>query len=80
LEKLITIDNTLKPLRISLEEVRQLWQQKANVILLDVRTMRSYDSSEVQAAGSIRLSPDEAVNQAKERGLPYDTWLVAYCT
>jgi len=79
-EKLITIDNTLKPLRISLEEVRQLWQQKANVILLDVRTMRSYDSSEVQAARSIRLSPDEAVNQAKERGLPYNAWLVAYCT
>jgi sodium/hydrogen antiporter len=79
-EKLITIDNAYQPLRISLEEVRQLWQQKANVMLLDVRKMSSYDSSEVQAAGSIRLSPDEAVNQAKERGLPYDAWLVAYCT
>jgi NhaP-type Na+/H+ or K+/H+ antiporter len=79
-EKLITIDNAPKSLRISLQEVRQLWQQKATVILLDVRTLRSYDSSEAQAAGSIRLSPDEAVKQVKERGLPYDTWLVAYCT
>jgi NhaP-type Na+/H+ or K+/H+ antiporter len=79
-EALIAIENARKQPGISLEEVRQLWQQKVNTILLDVRTMRSYESSELQVAGSIRLSPDEAVKQARKRGLPYDAWLLAYCT
>lgn len=67
------------PLRISLEEVRHLKDEGAQVILLDARTERSYEGSDLQARGAIRLVPDRVDVQARALGLPRDAWLVAYC-
>jgi len=66
--------------RISIAELRKLWEEGAEVVLLDVRTERSYNREALKAAGSIRLQPDHVVERAQELDLPRDAWIVAYCT
>jgi hypothetical protein len=67
-------------IRITVDELRALWRAKEHVIILDVRKIRPYEASSSQARGAIRLSPERAVEDAQELGLPYDAYLVAYCT
>lgn len=64
---------------ITLEEFGRLQQSGEKVILLDVRTERSRESSESQAKGSVRMPPENVVPQAREMKLPKDAWLIAYC-
>jgi NhaP-type Na+/H+ or K+/H+ antiporter len=66
-------------LRISLCEMRRLIQEGVQVIVLDVRTERSYRGSDLQARGAIRLVPERVESQARALGLPHDAWLIAYC-
>jgi NhaP-type Na+/H+ or K+/H+ antiporter len=68
------------PERITLNEVRRLRQAGVPVTLLDVRTERSYLSSDEMADGAIRIDPERAVRAAEARALPKDGWLAAYCT
>jgi len=49
------------------------------VVLLDVRTERSRETSDSQAEGSIRMPPENVVQQARELNLPKEAWLIAYC-
>jgi sodium/hydrogen antiporter len=65
--------------RISIAQLRHLWNIGAPVVILDVRTDRTYDPSPTQARGAIRLSPDHVAERASELNLPRDAWLVAYC-
>lgn len=65
--------------QLSVEELRQLWQAGAPVVILDVRTERTYEPSELQARGAVRLPPDHVAERAAERGLLRHAWLVAYC-
>ncbi|WP_165423006.1 cation:proton antiporter [Ktedonosporobacter rubrisoli] len=72
---------TADPIRITLDELRQLWHTKARIILLDARKERSYSKSDKQAKGSLRVVPDETiVEQIRELDIPKETWIVAYCT
>ena len=64
---------------ISLEELDSLKQAGEQVILLDVRTERSLGTSDSQAEGAVRMPPENVVIQAREKNLPKDAWLVAYC-
>ena len=64
---------------ITLEELDQLQKSGEQVIILDVRTERSRETSDTQAAGSIRMPPENVVQQARELKLPKDAWLIAYC-
>jgi NhaP-type Na+/H+ and K+/H+ antiporter len=64
---------------VTLEEFERLQKSGEKVILLDVRTERSRDTSEFQAEGSIRIVPENVVIQAQKLGLPKDAWLLAYC-
>jgi rhodanese-related sulfurtransferase len=64
---------------ITLEEFEQLEKSGEKVILLDVRTERSRESSESQAKGSVRIVPEGVVAQANKSKLPKDAWLIAYC-
>lgn len=73
-------DRASSSVRISIDELRRLWQEKEPVIILDVRKVRAYEGSSTQARGAIRLSPDRAVEHAKQLGLSRDAWLVGYCT
>ncbi|HJP94312.1 MAG TPA: cation:proton antiporter [Pyrinomonadaceae bacterium] len=64
---------------ITLEEFDRLQKSDERVVMLDVRTERSRDTSDFQAAGSIRMPPENVVQQARELNLPKDAWLIAYC-
>jgi rhodanese-related sulfurtransferase len=64
---------------ITLEELDQLQKSGEQVILLDVRTERSRDTSDLEAEGSVRMPPENVVAQARELGLPKEAWLIAYC-
>jgi sodium/hydrogen antiporter len=64
---------------ITLEELDRLHKSGDQVILLDVRTERSRDTSDSQAKGSVRMSPERVVAQANQLKLPAEAWLIAYC-
>jgi hypothetical protein len=64
---------------ITLEELDQLQKSGDQVILLDVRTERSRDTSDHEAEGSVRMPPENVVAQARELRLPKEAWLIAYC-
>lgn len=64
---------------INLEELDSLKQAGEEVILLDVRTERSRGTSDSHAKGSVRMPPENVVIQAREKNLPKDAWLIAYC-
>jgi sodium/hydrogen antiporter len=65
--------------RISLDELRRLWQANEPVTILDVRTDRSYEEDDLQAQGALRMPPDHVAERARELGLKQEAWLVAYC-
>jgi NhaP-type Na+/H+ and K+/H+ antiporter len=65
--------------RISLDELRRLWQAKEPVTILDVRTERSFEEDDLQAKGAARMPPDHVAERARELGLKQEAWLVAYC-
>ena len=64
---------------VTLDEVERLQKSGEKVILLDVRTERSRDTSDLEAEGSIRIVPENAVLQAQKLKVPKDAWLIAYC-
>lgn len=66
--------------RISLAELRRLQAAGEPVVLLDVRTERTYGASDQQPHGAVRLPPDHVAERAAELGLPRPSWLVAVCT
>ena len=65
--------------RISIDEVLRLQQSGEPVVILDVRTERSLETSDLQVKGAVRLPPDHVVQRASEVNLPKDAWLIAYC-
>jgi hypothetical protein len=64
--------------RISLAEVRRIEEAGQRVVLLDVRTERTYGRGG-EARGAVRLPPDHVAERAHEMGLDHEAWLVAYC-
>jgi sodium/hydrogen antiporter len=68
------------PEKITIEELRELWERGEPVTVLDVRTERSYRDSHAIGRDAIRMPPDDAVRLARERGLDPNATLVLYCT
>jgi sodium/hydrogen antiporter len=66
--------------RISIPEMLALQAAGEPLVLLDVRTERSYRESAKMAAGALRFPPDDAVRLARERRLDRNAVLVLYCT
>jgi NhaP-type Na+/H+ or K+/H+ antiporter len=66
--------------RITIDELERLRQLNEPVTILDVRTERSLEGSDLQAKGAIRMPPDNVIERARELGLNKDAWLIAYCT
>ena len=65
--------------RISIDELRRLWQGNRPVTILDVRTERSFEEDDLIAKGAVRMPPDHVAERAMELGLKREAWLVAYC-
>ena len=64
---------------IALNEVLELQKHDEPVIILDVRSERSFEDSDLLAKGAIRIHPDEAVRKASELQLDKNSWLIAFC-
>jgi hypothetical protein len=67
------------PEQISLDEVGDLQRAGEHVVLLDVRTPRTFDADPVIATGAVRMPPDEVIRLAKAHNIPWKATLVAYC-
>lgn len=66
--------------RMTLEQLHLHQSRGEPVVLIDVRTERSYRASEAMAAGAHRVPPERAVATLKRGGVPTNAWVVAYCT
>src|SRR4051812_22412590 len=67
------------PERITLDELRQLQEAGAPLVLADVRTDRSYAADNLRAQAAVRLPPDDAVRRARQLGLDHHATVVLYC-
>ncbi len=65
--------------RITIEELRALWEAGEEVVVLDARTERAFNNSPLQPRGVTRFLPANVGAQARQLGLPHDAWLVAFC-
>lgn len=64
--------------RITKEELKAKMDKGQDVIVLDVRTGRSYDGSNVKIKGAMRVSPDDVETRYKE--LSKEKEIITYCT
>ena len=71
--------NPEESFRISISELRELQQSGAPILIFDVRSDRNFETSQFQAQGALRISPDQAVQRAAELQIPRQTWLIAFC-
>ena len=67
------------PERVEIEELQELWSRGEPVTIIDARAERSFGVDGVQAAGAVRLPPDDAVRTATQIGLSHHGTLVIYC-
>jgi sodium/hydrogen antiporter len=67
------------PERITFGELDHLQASGERIVLADVRTERSYLTDNLEAAGAVRLPPDDAVRRARELGLDRSATIVLYC-
>jgi NhaP-type Na+/H+ or K+/H+ antiporter len=67
------------PERLTIPELRALWQRHEPVIVIDARTERSYRDDALRARDAVRLVPDDAVRTARQLGLDLHATLAVYC-
>lgn len=67
------------PEQITLDELRALQERGEPVVILDARSRRSIEGSDITTRDSIRLDPERTVKEAERLQLPREAWLVAYC-
>lgn len=65
--------------RVTVAQMQQIRRAGESVVVLDARTERTYNGSDKNAVGALRLIPNHVVEGAKERGLPRNAWLIAFC-
>lgn len=64
--------------RVTVGELKSMIDRGARIVILDVRSRSSYDSSDVMVKGAVRIPPDELNDRAGE--LPIGREVVTYCT
>jgi sodium/hydrogen antiporter len=65
---------------ITIDDLRELADAGAPVVILDVRTVRTLGESDYKAEGSVRIDPERAVADARAKRIPQGAILAAYCT
>jgi NhaP-type Na+/H+ or K+/H+ antiporter len=79
-QPLSSVDPLLpEPERISVDDLHSMLARGASFIPVDVRAERSYRASDQQAAGAIRLPPEDPVRAAESMRLHKHATLVLYC-
>lgn len=66
------------PDRIEIPETRELLA-RGEAVIVDARSDRNYEGSDLQAGGAVRLSPDDAARAARRLDLPPERTLIVYC-
>jgi NhaP-type Na+/H+ or K+/H+ antiporter len=64
---------------ITIDEMRALQAKGESIVIVDARSIASYDSDPLEAVGAVRLSPDDPVRDATEQRLSQRATLVVYC-
>jgi NhaP-type Na+/H+ or K+/H+ antiporter len=72
-------DGAEPPELVTIEEMQELQRAGEPVVVLDVRTPRTFDIDPFIARGAFRMPPDDAVRLARAQGIPWKATLVAYC-
>jgi sodium/hydrogen antiporter len=67
------------PESIELPEMQRLQSAGEPVVILDVRTLRSLESSDLRAVGAVRVDPEQPAQEAERLKLPKEAWLIAFC-
>jgi sodium/hydrogen antiporter len=67
------------PESIELPEMQRLQSAGEPVVILDVRTLRSLESSDLRAVGAVRVDPEQPAQDAERLKLPREAWLIAFC-
>ena len=67
------------PVRITIDEMRALQAKGEPVVVLDGRSLASYDGDSLTAVGAVRLDPDDPVRDATQQRLSQRATLVVYC-
>ena len=65
--------------RVTLDELRELQRSGEPVVLIDVRTPRTFETDPFIARGARRMPPNDTVRLARAAGIPWKATLVAYC-
>lgn len=64
--------------RITVQQLKQKMDANEDIVILDVRSNNSYNTSNVKIRGAIRIDPDQI--EAKLKELPKDKEIITYCT
>ena len=64
---------------ITIDEMRALQAKGEAMVIVDARSIASYDSDPLEAVGAVRVSPDDPVRDATEQRLSQRATLVVYC-
>lgn len=76
-DRLNTLNTSLEPDRISVDELNNLLDNQADIVLVDVRISDEYYASHISGAISMRF-PDEM--QVRYTELPRDKTIILYCS
>ena len=68
-----------EPLRITIDGMRALQAKGDAVVIVDARSIRTYDGDPLTAVGAVRVRPDDPVRDATEKRLSQRATLVVYC-
>jgi hypothetical protein len=71
------LNTNQSPIRISVEELKDLLDSQADIVLVDTRSRESYDASHISGAISMEY-PDEIM--ARHSELPKDKLIILYCS
>jgi NhaP-type Na+/H+ or K+/H+ antiporter len=67
------------PVRITIDEMRELQAKGEPVVVVDGRSRANYDGDSITAAGAVRVDPDDPVRDATQQRLSQRATLVVYC-
>lgn len=70
-------EDTIEPERISLKEFKNLFDSQADMIIIDTRSLESYEAGHIPGAISMPY-PDEI--RARNQELPRDKTIILYCS
>lgn len=64
---------------ITIDEMRSLQAKGEPLVIVDARSNANYDGDSIEAAGAVRINPDDPVRDATQQRLSQRSTLVVYC-